>query len=98
MVRHRRSVSIPFWMIGWVALPGAAGRERAELRTGTEPGVLRCWAQTVEGLGFDLLMISDHVAVTPTSPSSIRRRSTNPSPRSPGWPASPAGSGSGRPS
>jgi alkanesulfonate monooxygenase SsuD/methylene tetrahydromethanopterin reductase-like flavin-dependent oxidoreductase (luciferase family) len=29
------------------------------------PGVLRCWAQTVEGLGFDLLMISDHVAVTP---------------------------------
>jgi len=31
---------------------------------GTEPGVLRCWAQTVEGLGFDLLMISDHVAVT----------------------------------
>src|SRR5256885_11235607 len=32
---------------------------------GTEPGVLRCWAQTVEGLGFDLLMISDHVAVTP---------------------------------
>jgi alkanesulfonate monooxygenase SsuD/methylene tetrahydromethanopterin reductase-like flavin-dependent oxidoreductase (luciferase family) len=32
---------------------------------GTEPGVLRCWAQTVEGLGFDLLMISDHVALTP---------------------------------
>src|SRR5690348_8012595 len=32
---------------------------------GTEPGVLRRWAQTVEGLGFDLLMISDHVAVTP---------------------------------
>jgi alkanesulfonate monooxygenase SsuD/methylene tetrahydromethanopterin reductase-like flavin-dependent oxidoreductase (luciferase family) len=32
---------------------------------GTEPGVLRCWAQTVEGLGFDLLMISDHIAVTP---------------------------------
>ena len=32
---------------------------------GTEPGVLRCWAPTVEGLGFDLLMISDHVAVTP---------------------------------
>jgi alkanesulfonate monooxygenase SsuD/methylene tetrahydromethanopterin reductase-like flavin-dependent oxidoreductase (luciferase family) len=29
---------------------------------GTEPGVLRRWAQTVEGLGFDLLMISDHVA------------------------------------
>ena len=32
---------------------------------GTEPGVLRCWAQTVEGLGFDLLLISDHIAVTP---------------------------------
>jgi alkanesulfonate monooxygenase SsuD/methylene tetrahydromethanopterin reductase-like flavin-dependent oxidoreductase (luciferase family) len=32
---------------------------------GTEPGVLRCWAQTVEGLGFHLLMICDHVAVTP---------------------------------
>lgn len=32
---------------------------------GTDPGVLRSWAQTVEGLGFDLLMVSDHVAVTP---------------------------------
>jgi alkanesulfonate monooxygenase SsuD/methylene tetrahydromethanopterin reductase-like flavin-dependent oxidoreductase (luciferase family) len=32
---------------------------------GTEPAVLRRWAQTVEGLGFDLLMISDHIAVTP---------------------------------
>ncbi|GAA1287136.1 F420-dependent oxidoreductase [Planotetraspora silvatica] len=32
---------------------------------GTDPGMLRQWAQTVEGLGFDLLMISDHVAVTP---------------------------------
>lgn len=32
---------------------------------GTDPGVLRCWAQTVEGLGFDLLMLSDHVAITP---------------------------------
>jgi alkanesulfonate monooxygenase SsuD/methylene tetrahydromethanopterin reductase-like flavin-dependent oxidoreductase (luciferase family) len=31
---------------------------------GTDPGVLRAWAQTVEGLGFDLLMVSDHVAVT----------------------------------
>lgn len=31
---------------------------------GTEPGVLRRWAQTVEGLGFDLLMISDHIVVT----------------------------------
>ncbi|MBE1491699.1 LLM class flavin-dependent oxidoreductase [Plantactinospora soyae] len=32
---------------------------------GTDPGVLRQWAQTLEGLGFDLLMVSDHVAVTP---------------------------------
>ena len=32
---------------------------------GTDPGVLRSWAQTVEGLGFDLLMVSDHIAVTP---------------------------------
>jgi probable F420-dependent oxidoreductase len=32
---------------------------------GTRPDVLRRWAQTAAGLGFDLLMISDHVAVTP---------------------------------
>ncbi|MEV4074525.1 LLM class flavin-dependent oxidoreductase [Nonomuraea fuscirosea] len=32
---------------------------------GTDPGVIRHWAQTVEGLGFDLLMVSDHVAITP---------------------------------
>ncbi|MFD3931780.1 TIGR03619 family F420-dependent LLM class oxidoreductase [Streptomyces sp. NPDC058614] len=32
---------------------------------GTDPGVLRSWAHTVEGLGFDLLMVSDHVAITP---------------------------------
>ncbi|MCK2218751.1 LLM class flavin-dependent oxidoreductase [Actinomadura sp. ATCC 31491] len=32
---------------------------------GTDPGALRAWAQTVEGLGFDLLMVSDHVVVTP---------------------------------
>ncbi|MBV8931598.1 MAG: LLM class flavin-dependent oxidoreductase [Kutzneria sp.] len=32
---------------------------------GTDPGMLRDWAQTVEGLGFDLLMTSDHVVVTP---------------------------------
>ncbi|MET7644048.1 TIGR03619 family F420-dependent LLM class oxidoreductase [Streptomyces sp. NPDC005426] len=32
---------------------------------GTDPGVLREWAAIVEGLGFDLLMVSDHVAVTP---------------------------------
>jgi alkanesulfonate monooxygenase SsuD/methylene tetrahydromethanopterin reductase-like flavin-dependent oxidoreductase (luciferase family) len=32
---------------------------------GTDPGMLRNWARTVESLGFDLLMVSDHVAVTP---------------------------------
>ncbi len=32
---------------------------------GTSPGILQRWALTVEGLGFDLLMVSDHVAVTP---------------------------------
>jgi probable F420-dependent oxidoreductase len=32
---------------------------------GTSPEVLQRWALTVEGLGFDLLMVSDHVAVTP---------------------------------
>ncbi|KAA2255968.1 LLM class flavin-dependent oxidoreductase [Solihabitans fulvus] len=32
---------------------------------GTDPDALRRWARTVEGLGFDLLMVSDHVAVTP---------------------------------
>jgi alkanesulfonate monooxygenase SsuD/methylene tetrahydromethanopterin reductase-like flavin-dependent oxidoreductase (luciferase family) len=31
---------------------------------GTRPAVLRDWARTVEGLGFDLLMVSDHVAIT----------------------------------
>ena len=32
---------------------------------GTNPGRLRDWARTVEGLGYDLLMVSDHVAITP---------------------------------
>ncbi|MFF4098537.1 TIGR03619 family F420-dependent LLM class oxidoreductase [Streptomyces sp. NPDC001903] len=32
---------------------------------GTDPGILRSWAQTLEGLGFDLLMVSDHIAITP---------------------------------
>ena len=32
---------------------------------GIRPAVLRDWARTVEGLGFDLLMVSDHVAITP---------------------------------
>jgi alkanesulfonate monooxygenase SsuD/methylene tetrahydromethanopterin reductase-like flavin-dependent oxidoreductase (luciferase family) len=31
---------------------------------GTNPGRLRDWARTVEGLGYDLLMVSDHVAIT----------------------------------
>ncbi|MFE2876406.1 LLM class flavin-dependent oxidoreductase [Streptomyces roseus] len=32
---------------------------------GADPGGLRAWARVVEELGFDLLMVSDHVAVTP---------------------------------
>jgi probable F420-dependent oxidoreductase len=32
---------------------------------GTDPGALERWTRTVEDLGFDLLMVSDHVAVTP---------------------------------
>jgi alkanesulfonate monooxygenase SsuD/methylene tetrahydromethanopterin reductase-like flavin-dependent oxidoreductase (luciferase family) len=32
---------------------------------GADPGRLRDWARTVEGLGLDLLMLSDHVAITP---------------------------------
>jgi alkanesulfonate monooxygenase SsuD/methylene tetrahydromethanopterin reductase-like flavin-dependent oxidoreductase (luciferase family) len=32
---------------------------------GTGPDVLRRRALMVEGLGFDLLMVSDHIAVTP---------------------------------
>lgn len=32
---------------------------------GTDPGTLRDGAQTVEGLGFDLLMVSDHIVTTP---------------------------------
>jgi probable F420-dependent oxidoreductase len=31
---------------------------------GTDPGILRLWAETVDELGYDLLMVSDHVAVT----------------------------------
>jgi probable F420-dependent oxidoreductase len=31
---------------------------------GTNRDTLARWAQTVEGLGFDLLMVSDHIAVT----------------------------------
>ena len=32
---------------------------------GTDPGMLREWARVVEGLGYDLLVMSDHVVVTP---------------------------------
>ncbi|MFI0718382.1 LLM class flavin-dependent oxidoreductase [Streptomyces sp. NPDC021224] len=32
---------------------------------GTDPGVLREWAIRIEELGYDLLMMSDHVTVTP---------------------------------
>jgi len=32
---------------------------------GTDPDVLLRWARTVEALGFDLLMVSDHVVLTP---------------------------------
>jgi alkanesulfonate monooxygenase SsuD/methylene tetrahydromethanopterin reductase-like flavin-dependent oxidoreductase (luciferase family) len=32
---------------------------------GTDAEVLLAWARTVEGLGFDLLMVSDHVVVSP---------------------------------
>ncbi|TWD84175.1 luciferase-like monooxygenase [Kribbella amoyensis] len=32
---------------------------------GTTPDRLLAWARTVEGLGYDLLMVSDHVAITP---------------------------------
>lgn len=32
---------------------------------GATPARLRDWARTVEGLGYDLLMVSDHVAITP---------------------------------
>ncbi|TQF02963.1 TIGR03619 family F420-dependent LLM class oxidoreductase [Kitasatospora acidiphila] len=32
---------------------------------GTDPGMLREWARIAEGLGYDLLMVSDHVVITP---------------------------------
>ncbi|MDQ3403395.1 MAG: LLM class flavin-dependent oxidoreductase [Actinomycetota bacterium] len=32
---------------------------------GANPDRLRRWAHTVEGLGYDIVMVSDHVAVTP---------------------------------
>ncbi|GII80158.1 F420-dependent oxidoreductase [Sphaerisporangium rufum] len=32
---------------------------------GTNPQMLRDWARTVEDLGYDLLMLSDHVVITP---------------------------------
>jgi alkanesulfonate monooxygenase SsuD/methylene tetrahydromethanopterin reductase-like flavin-dependent oxidoreductase (luciferase family) len=49
---------------------GSLGRVRIGVNVpnfgpGTDPGVLRDWARTVEGLGYDLLMVSDHVVITP---------------------------------
>ncbi|WP_086830820.1 LLM class flavin-dependent oxidoreductase [Streptomyces sp. NRRL B-24572] len=32
---------------------------------GADPGMLRSRARTVEGLGYDLLMVSDYIAITP---------------------------------
>lgn len=32
---------------------------------GTDPAGLRRWARTVEDLGYDLLVVSDHIVVTP---------------------------------
>ncbi|HEY3682867.1 MAG TPA: LLM class flavin-dependent oxidoreductase [Streptosporangiaceae bacterium] len=32
---------------------------------GTDPDALASWARVVEGLGYDLLMVSDHVVITP---------------------------------
>jgi alkanesulfonate monooxygenase SsuD/methylene tetrahydromethanopterin reductase-like flavin-dependent oxidoreductase (luciferase family) len=32
---------------------------------GTNPARLRDWARVVEGLGYDLLMVSDHLVITP---------------------------------
>ncbi|WP_336207035.1 LLM class flavin-dependent oxidoreductase [Nonomuraea sp. LPB2021202275-12-8] len=32
---------------------------------GTDPSTLQRWAQVVEGLGYDLLLLSDHLVVTP---------------------------------
>jgi len=32
---------------------------------GTNPARLRDWAGVVEGLGYELLMVSDHVVITP---------------------------------
>jgi alkanesulfonate monooxygenase SsuD/methylene tetrahydromethanopterin reductase-like flavin-dependent oxidoreductase (luciferase family) len=31
---------------------------------GANPGNLRRWAQVAEGLGYDFVMISDHVAIS----------------------------------
>ena len=35
-----------------------------DYRPGTDPGVLRNWTRITKGLGFDLLMVSDHVVIT----------------------------------
>ena len=47
------------------AAPVRLGVNVPNFGPGTDPGVLRSWARTVEGLGYDLLMVSDHVAITP---------------------------------
>ncbi len=31
----------------------------------TDPGLLRDWARTIEGLGYDQLLMSDHLVITP---------------------------------
>ena len=64
---------------------------------GTEPGVLRRWAQTVEGLGFDLLMISDHIAVTADVAEQYPAPFYEPFTTLAWLAGSPAGSGLGQP-
>jgi hypothetical protein len=46
------------WSCKWVSTYRISG-------PGTGPAVLREWARIVERLGYDLLMVSDHVAITP---------------------------------
>lgn len=55
----------PDFLITEIASLMQLGVNVPDFGPGTDPGVLREWARIVEGLGFDLLMVSDHVAVTP---------------------------------
>ena len=48
--------------LGW---PSAAWSECPNFGPGADPATLERWALTVEGLGYDLLMLSDHVVITP---------------------------------